>query len=143
MGRQAGHGKQSAPGHGSGQGRRSGHRRQAGQGKIGCLLWILAFGIAALVAFKMVPVKVKSSELHTFMVDQAKWASNLTTDALKKNILGKAAELQLPLDEKGVQVVKDRDHVRMEAVYTVPVEFPGYTYHWQFHEMVDRNIYIF
>ena len=118
-------------------------RRQAGQGKIGCVLWILAAVIAGMAAYKMIPVKVKSAELYDFMVDQAKWAGNLTNDALEKNILAKAAELGLPLDEKGVQVLKDRDHVRMEAVYTVPIEFPGYTYQWQFHQLVDRNIYIF
>ena len=91
----------------------------------------------------MIPVKVKSSELCDYMVDQAKWAGNLTNDALKKSILAKAAELGLPLTEQGVQVEKDRDRVRMEAVYTVPIEFPGYTYKWQFHQRVDRNIYIF
>jgi hypothetical protein len=118
-------------------------RRQSGQGKIGCALWILAAVIFGMAAFKMIPVKIKTAELYDFMVDQAKWASNLTNDALEKNILAKAAELGLPLDEKGVSVMKDRDHVRMEAVYTVPIEFPGYTYQWQFHQMVDRNIYIF
>ena len=117
--------------------------RQAGQGKIGCALWVLAAVIAGMVAFKMIPVKVKTSELHTFMVDQAKWAGNLTNDALKKNVIAKGLELGLPLDEKSVTVQKDRDHVRMEAIYTVPIEFPGYTYYWQFHELVDRNIYIF
>ena len=125
------------------QRRQSGPGRQSGQGKIGCALWILAFVVAGTVAYKMIPVKVKTSELHSFMVDQAKWAGNLTNDALEKSILAKGAELGLPLDEKGVQVVKDRDHVRMEAVYTVPIEFPGYTYQWQFHQLVDRNIYIF
>ena len=123
--------------------RQAGQRRQSGQGKIGCFLWVLAFAIAGMVAFKMIPVKVKTSELHTFMVDQAKWASHQTAENLEKSILAKARQLGLPLDEKGVQVVKGRDRVRMEAVYTVPVEFPGYTYYWQFHDLVDRNIYIF
>jgi hypothetical protein len=118
-------------------------RRESGQGKIGCALWVLAAVVAGMVAFKMIPVKVKTSELKSFMVDQAKWAGNLTTDALEKNILAKGAELGLPLTEEGVQVQKDRDRVRMEAVYTVPVEFPGYTYNWNFHELVDRNIYVF
>lgn len=127
----------------AGRGRQTDWGKQSGQGKIGCALWILAFIVAGMVAFKMIPVKVKTSELHTYMVDQAKWASHQTAENLEKSILGKARELGLPLDEKGVEVVKSRDRVRMEAVYTVPVEFPGYTYYWQFHDMVDRNIYIF
>ena len=123
--------------------RQVGRGKQSGQGKIGCALWVLAAIIAGMVAFKMIPVKVKNSELKSYMVDQAKWAGNLTNDALKKSILAKGAELGLPLTEEGVQVQKDRDRVRMEAVYTVPIEFPGYTYNWQFHDLVDRNIYIF
>ena len=117
--------------------------RQSGQGKIGCFIWLLAFAIGAMVAYKMIPVKVKTAELYDFMVDQAKWAGNATNDQLEKSILAKAAELGLPLDEKGIRVEKDRDRVRMEATYTVPVQFPGYTYYWQFHQQVDRNIYIF
>ena len=117
--------------------------RQAGQGKIGCAIWVLCFLVAAMVAYKMIPVKVKTAELQDFMTDQAKWAGNATAEALKKSILAKAHELGLPLDEKGVKVETGRDRVRMEAVYTVPVEFPGYTYQWRFHQMVDRNIYIF
>jgi len=123
--------------------RQAGQSKQPGQGKIGCILWILVFAVAGTVAYKMIPVKVKTSELHTFMVDQAKWAGRQTPDAIKKGIIAKGAELGLPLDEKGVEVVKSRDRVRMEAVYTVPVVFPGYTYYWQFHDLVDRNIYIF
>ncbi|HEV8630773.1 MAG TPA: hypothetical protein VGV61_10685 [Thermoanaerobaculia bacterium] len=118
-------------------------RRQAGQGKIGCVLWILGFAIAGMIAFKMIPVKVKTAELYDYMVEQAKWSQRQTAEDLKKGILAKADELMIPLDEKQVVVHKDRDRVRMEATYTIPIEFPGYTYEWQFHQMVDRNIYMF
>jgi len=33
--------------------------------------------------------------------------------------------------------------VRMRAQFTVPLEFPGYTYNWEFDLQVDRGIYIF
>jgi hypothetical protein len=117
--------------------------RQGGEGKIGCILWILAAFICGMVAFKMIPVKIQTAELYDFMIEQAKWAGNLKADALKKNILSKAQELNLPVTEKGVMVQKDRDRVRMEVVYTVPIEFPGYTYYWKFQHLVDRNIYVF
>ncbi len=118
-------------------------RRQSGQGKIGCVLWVLFFAVAGLVSYKMIPVKIQTAELYDFMVEQAQFAGKLSADAIKKNILAKAHELDLPVDEKGVQVMRDRDHVRMEVVYTVPVEFPGYIYQWHFQQRVARNIYIF
>jgi hypothetical protein len=117
-------------------------RRQSGQGKIGCVLWILAFAICALVAFKMVPIKIKSAELHDFMVDQAKWTSRRTGEQVAKAVLQKAQELDLPVAEDDVRVVIERERIKMDVSYTVPVEFPGYTYQWRFHHAVDRPIFI-
>jgi hypothetical protein len=115
---------------------------QAGQGKVGCLVWLLAVGIAGLIAFKMIPIKVKSSELHDFMVEQARFSGNYPTDAIKKSILSRARELELPLDEDNLKVEKVRERIRMEATYTVPVVFPGYTYQWTFNHYVDRPIFV-
>jgi hypothetical protein len=117
-------------------------RRQSGQGKIGCMLWILAFGICAMVAYKMVPIKIRSAELADFMVEQAKWGRRATPEALKKSIVDRARDLELPLDEDDVKVERVRERIRMEATYTVPVEFPGYTYMWTFHHYVDRPVFV-
>jgi hypothetical protein len=116
--------------------------RHSGQGKLGCILWLALVAVTGMVAYKMIPIKVRSSELHDYMVEQAKWAANNTTDVLEKSILARAKELSLPLTEEGVTVEKVRERIKMEAVFTVPVEFPGYTYNWTFHFMVDRPIFI-
>lgn len=118
--------------------------RQAGQGKIGCFLWIVALAIASLAAYKMIPVRIQSAELYDFMDEQAKWASNRPADAIKKTIVDRAKELGIPIDPDKVKVEKlSGDRIRMEARYTVPVEFPGYTYNWEFHHQIDRQIFIF
>jgi hypothetical protein len=116
--------------------------RQSGQGKLGCILWLLLVAVTGMVAYKMIPIKIRSSELHDFMVEQAKWAANNPADALKKSVLARAKELDLPLTEENVKVEKVRERIKMEATYTVPVEFPGYTYQWTFHHLVDRPIFI-
>ena len=117
--------------------------RQSGDGKIGCILWIAVFAVAALVAYKMIPVRIKSAELYDYMVEQAKWASNASSENIKKAIVQRAKELELPVDPENVRVERSGDRIKMEAKFTVPVEFPGYTYYWDFHHMVDRNIFIF
>ena len=38
---------------------------------------------------------------------------------------------------------RNGDRLRMRATYTVPLEFPGYTYHWNFDHQVDVPIFIF
>jgi hypothetical protein len=118
-------------------------RAQAGDGKLGCILWALVVALGALIAWKTIPVKIASSELYDFMVEQAKWAGSTPPETIQKRIVGKAQELKLPVDPKKVEAARYGDNIRMRAVFTVPVEFPGYTYNWNFDLQVDRPIYIF
>ncbi|MBP1642365.1 MAG: hypothetical protein H6Q03_1034 [Acidobacteria bacterium] len=118
-------------------------RAQAGDGKVGCILWALVVALGALIAFKTIPVKIASSELYDFMVEQAKWAGSTSPETIQKRIVARAQELKLPVDPKKVEAQRYGDNIRMRAVFTVPVEFPGYTYIWNFDLQVDRPIYIF
>jgi hypothetical protein len=122
---------------------------QRGEGNLGCIFWTAVLAVVVLVAWKMVPVKIKSAELYDFMVDQAGYASNASNSApvIKKRILSKARELDLPLDKDHLTVERTSDNlggrIKMRATYTVPVDFPGYTYLWSFDHEVDRPVYIF
>ena len=118
-------------------------RGQAGDGKIGCILWGLLVAIGAMIAWKAIPVKIATSELYDFMVEQAKWAGGAPADVIQRRIFNKAVELGLPVDTKKITVEKPGDNVRMRAVFMVPLEFPGYTYEWNFDLQVARAIYIF
>ena len=118
-------------------------RGQAGEGKLGCILWSVLLLVGVMIAWKAIPVKIASSELYDFMVEQAKWAGNTPADVMENRIVGKADELDLPVDPKNVKVEKPGDKIRMRATFTVPVEFPGYTYEWSFDLQVERPIFIF
>lgn len=118
---------------------------ERGEGNLGCILWALLLVVAIVVAWKMVPVKVASATLYDFMDEQAKFAANKPPTQIRKDIIKKAKELNLPLDPKKVKVERtgNRDRISMSVEYTVPVEFPGYTYEWHFKQVVDRDIFIF
>ncbi len=116
---------------------------ERGEGNFGCILWVAALGLAVLIAVKMVPVKIASSQLFDFMEEQAKFAATVPPENLAKGIVNKAKELELPLAKEDVHVERIGDNIRMRAVFTVPVEFPGYTYLWHFDQQVNRPIYIF
>lgn len=118
------------------------HQRQAGDTKVGCVLWSIVLIAVVLVAWKAVPVKIATSELYDYMVEQAKWAGNTPADVLQKRIVGKANELELPVDPRYVTAAKVGDKIRMSATFTVPLEFPGYTYDWDFDLQVERPIFI-
>ncbi|HLX09004.1 MAG TPA: hypothetical protein VKY89_14210 [Thermoanaerobaculia bacterium] len=123
--------------------RRVGER---GEGNLGCILWAAALGLAVLIAVKMVPVKIASSQLYDFMEQQAQVAAAASPEAIAKSILDKARELDLPLAKEDLTVNTARimiPKIKMRAVFTVPVDFPGYTYLWHFDHQVNRDIYIF
>ena len=118
-------------------------RSQAGEGKLGCILWTLALAALVLAAWKMIPVKVATSELYDFMVEQAKWAATTPPEQLQKGIVAEAKRLNLPVDPQDVRVVSEGGHIKMSARFTVPIDFPIRTYNWDFNLEVDRPIFTF
>lgn len=117
------------------------HSRQ-GEGKLGCIIWLLVLGAVVLVAAKLIPVKIRSAELYDFMEEQAMFAARTSPEEIKKRILGRAAELELPLDKKNLSVERKAGRVRMRATYSVPIELPGYTFEWPFEHILDRPVFI-
>jgi hypothetical protein len=116
---------------------------QRGEARLGCILWTLALAIALLIGWKMIPVKLRSVQLYDYMVEEAKFGNYSSPESIKKGILREARRLDLPVSEKKVKVERIGDRIRMKVSYTVPVEFPGYTYEWEFNHEVDRPLFIF
>lgn len=120
--------------------RRSAER---GESNLGCIIWLVVLALAVLISWKMIPVKVNSAEMADYLVEVAQFHSaRKSPEELEKLILTRASELGIPLDKENVTVVRTRDRVRMTVEYTIPVDFPGYTYNWHFRHEVDRPIFI-
>jgi hypothetical protein len=118
-------------------------RSDRGEGNLGCILWLLALGLATLIAWKAVPVKMQSTQLYDYMDELAKFSAAKTPpDQLEKMIIDRARQLDIVLEKKDIKVERNGDNIFMEIEYTVPVEFPGYTYQWHFHQKLDRPIFI-
>ena len=120
-------------------------RRNAerGEGNLGCIVWLLVLGLAVMICVKAVPVKIASAEMYDYMDEVARTTGvNTTAEEVKKAILLRAADLKLPVSKDQVTVVREGDRLKMRAEYTVPLEFPGYTYNWHFVHELDRPIFI-
>ncbi|MGH9458965.1 MAG: hypothetical protein ACRD2J_15130 [Thermoanaerobaculia bacterium] len=114
--------------------RRTGNR-QRGEGQLGCIFGLLFLIAAAFIAYKMIPVKVKTVELGDEITDVARAAGMFKEPAIRKRIMSRADELDLPLDPDNLIVNRGGNRIYIKATYTVPVEFPGFTYEWEFeHE---------
>jgi len=110
---------------------------------MGCVVWLVILGIAALIMVKLVPIKVASAELEDFMVELARNAHRRTTAAgIKKAILDKANNLGLPVTKKDVTVHLSGGRVTMKCNYSVPVDLVVYTYVWEFNHDVNRPVFI-
>lgn len=107
-------------------------RLQSGEGQMGCIISLLILLAVAFVAFKMVPVKVKAAEFRQELVDEAKSGSLRKDKEIRANLMSKADELGLPLKEQDLSITRSRSNITIAAHYTVPIEFPGYTYMWRF-----------
>ena len=116
-------------------------RFAAGDSKLGCFIWLAILGIFIMVALKAVPVKISGSQLYDYMENQAKFSRRPTGPILRRRILGKAKELNLPVTDKDVKVIVGGARVIMEVKYMVPLEFPGYTYEWEFDFKIDRPVF--
>ena len=117
------------------------NRRERGEGNLGCIVGVIFLVLAIFVAYKMIPVKVKNAELRQVITDEAKSAGTHKDDTIMAAILAKAKENNLPVTEENVKIARAASTISVEVDYTVPVEFPGYTYQWHIHHEVSNPIF--
>lgn len=116
-------------------------RRERGEGNFGCLVGLIFLGLAIFIAYKMIPVKVKNAELRQVITDEAKSAGTHHDDQILAAILAKAREDALPVTENNVSIKRAANEITVEVDYTVPIEFPGYTYQWHIHHLAQNPIF--
>ena len=117
------------------------NRRESGEGQFGCLVGIILILAAALVAYKMIPIKVKAAELRETIVDEGKSGGQHTDGRITNQILKDAERLELPVKEEDIEIERKAGQIRIDVSYVVPVEFPGYTYMWSFHHRAENPIF--
>jgi hypothetical protein len=116
-------------------------RSERGEGQFGCLVGLVLLLIAGLIAYKMIPVKVKSADLRDTVQDYAKSAGQFSDKAIADAILTKAHTIGLPVSENDIQINRKPNEIYVEVNYTVPVKFPGYTYYWKFQHKSENPIF--
>lgn len=117
-------------------------RLQAGDSKLGCAIWIVLALIGGLIAFKTIPVRIASAELEEFMSERAQFGGLRSNDQLIQEIVGKAADLNLPLKAKDVSVERlPHERIRIRAKYTIELNFPFYSHDWVIEHDITKDTY--
>ena len=114
---------------------------QRGEGKLGCIIGLLILVAAVFVAYKMIPVRVRATEFRDAVHDNARSAGRMSQAAIKKAIATKAFQLKIPVTENDINLQRTSDSISIKVDYVVPVEFPGYTYNWQFSVNAEYPVF--
>ncbi|MEO8216069.1 MAG: hypothetical protein ABI718_03195 [Acidobacteriota bacterium] len=116
-------------------------RSEQGEGQLGCILGLIILAAAVYVAFKLVPVKMDAADMRRTITDQARSAGMMTDERIRKTIMVRAMDLDVPLDEKNLIIRRSNNEISIEASYTVPVKFPGYVFYWKFNPSAENPIF--
>ncbi len=115
---------------------------EKGEGKIGCIFWALLGLIFLLIAVKVVPIKIATMKLENHMLELAMSAArHRDRTFFEREISKKAKSLNLEIPKKQIRVKKYPERVVMDVKFTVPVDILSYTYDWNIHLHLDRDVF--
>jgi hypothetical protein len=119
-------------------------RAARGAGNIGCVLWLVVLVVIGHVLWKVVPVKIRSSEFYDVMQEQASFGSIKSEHQIQYEILRRAQQLQIPVTKENLKIVRARESVTVEAHYQITIDFFGgaYKYVWKFDPVVTRPTFL-
>jgi hypothetical protein len=116
-------------------------RSERGEGQGGCIVGVLILLVVVYSAIKLVPIKVRAAEMRQTVIDEAKSAGTHNDKRIRRAIMEKSRELELPLNEKDLEINRKVSEIRVAVKYTVPVQFPGFTYKWNFEHVAENPIF--
>ena len=117
-------------------------RLAKGEGKLGCIFWLLLLSALGLGLYRWVPSKIAVAELKDYMDDIGMHEARATPDELKKMIMARASQLKLPLLEKNLRIEKTVDRVLMDAEMTIILDLFVTKYPWVARIHVDKPVFM-
>jgi hypothetical protein len=114
-----------------------------GGANFGCIVWLLILAFVGYVLWKVVPVKIASSEFYDVMQEQASFGSIKDPKFIEFEILRKADELKIPVTKDNLKVTRGRESITVEAHYQITIDFfnGAYKYVWKFDPIVQRPLF--
>ena len=90
---------------------------------------------ACYMGYKFIPVYIAAYDFDNALKTQAQYSGSMkTNDVIMKELLLKAAELELPITKKELKIDRSTSRMTITAKYVVPVKTPFFTYDWHFEE---------
>ena len=118
-------------------------RSQRGDVPVGCLVSGVLLLIVVLVSIRVTPVVVNVGTLDTKIAVLADRANRreYNDKRILSEILNEAKSLDLPVTKENVKIKRTSNRIKITVIYTIPIEFPGYTFMWHKEHFEDRPLF--
>jgi hypothetical protein len=118
-------------------------RAVRGGANVGCIVWLVILGFVGYVLYKVVPVKIASSEFYDVMQEQAAFGSVKDPKFIEFEILRRAQQLDIPVTKDNLKLTRSRESITVEAHYEITIDFFSgfYKYVWKFDPVVVRPLF--
>ena len=116
---------------------------ERGEGRAGCIFWILLGLIVAMIGSQVIPVKIATMQLEDHMKELAMTQPRRPQHWFENRIAERAEELRLEIPKEQIRVKKHPERVIMDVSFTVPIDILGYIHNWQIKIHLDRDLFIF
>jgi hypothetical protein len=118
-------------------------RYQRGDVPVGCLVGGVVAIVVVLVAIKVAPIMIHVGELDKEISNLADRANRreYTDQRIRHDILERAELLDLPVTKKSVNIKRTSNRIKVTVRYTIPIDFPGYTYVWNKEHYHERPLF--
>ena len=102
---------------------------ESGEGRFKAFLSLAFIAAVIFAAIKIIPVYVSAYQLQDYIRSQTPFwlTQHATAEAIQKNILAKAQDLNLPLSADNLTLEVSGVKVSVNIDYTVPVNLIVYT----------------
>ena len=119
-------------------------RGDRGEGRVGCVIWVLVVGLIGYCLYQIVPAKIANSSFDDAMTEQASFGSIKSVKQIEYDLLQKANDLGVPVTKDNLIITKTREKITIEAHYTVEIVFFGgaYKYVWKRDPLVERPLFV-
>ena len=93
------------------------------------ILWLAFLAGVIFAGFKTLPVYVENYQLQDYIQNQTPFwlADHSSAEGIRKNIVAKAQDLNLPVAAEDVKVDANENRVSVAIDYNVPVDLKVYT----------------
>ena len=99
------------------------------------MITLIVVAVVIFLGVKVIPVRVAAYEFRDVLREEARYGAVRNSDAIvKKRILEKAAELEIPLDQKNLKVSRTPSSMVISATYEHPIDLKVTTYVYKFSE---------